>query len=119
MTTIVEMPLRFNTNIKKINDSREEFSREIKSSQFITFTVEYFADCFTNDPRQLKAVNVRLYQVAQIQRPHVNHYAFTWEDLPRKEDENWSEFQTKVDNHLKKFLFDLKGSTNAIEGKIL
>ncbi len=113
------MPLKFNTNIKKINDGREEFYREIKTSQFITFTVEFFADCFTNDPRQLKAVNVRIYQVAHSQRPHVNHYAFTWEDLHRNEDESWSEFRTKVDNHLKKFLLDLKETSNAIEGKIL
>ena len=119
MTTIVEMPLRFNTNVKKVNDRREEFYSEIKSSQFITFTVEYFADCFADDPRQLKAVNVRLYQVAQSQRPQVNHYAFTWEDVPRAEEENWSEFRSKVHRHLKKFLRDIKNTSNAIEGKML
>ncbi len=119
MTTIVEMPLKFNTNIKKVNDSREEFYRDIKTSQIITFTVEFFTDCFANDPKHLKAVNVRLYQVAQSQRPHVNHYAFTWEDLPRKEGENWLGFRAKVDRHLKKFLLDLKDTTNAIEGEIL
>ncbi|HUU76832.1 MAG TPA: hypothetical protein VMX55_00710 [candidate division Zixibacteria bacterium] len=119
MTTIVEMPLRYNIGIKRIMDSREEFYNKIKSSQFITYTLEYFADCFTDDPRLLKAVNVKVYNLAQSQRPDVNQFTFTWEDVPRKEEENWQEFRMKVDSQLKKFLNELNDSTNAIEGKIL
>ncbi|MFW9921843.1 MAG: hypothetical protein ACFFDW_00955 [Candidatus Thorarchaeota archaeon] len=118
MTTIVEVPLRLNENTKKVMDSREEFYSEIKESQFITYTREYFTDCFVDTPKLLKAVNVRLYVIHPDQRPRVNHYAFTWEDISQRDEENWLEFRQRVDSLLKKFLLDLQNNSNAIEGKL-
>ena len=119
MTTIVEMPLRYNTGVKKIADSREEFYRKIKSSQLITYTLEYFADCFIDSPRLLKAVNVKLYNLARSQRPDVSEFTFNWEDVSREEEEQWQSFRKKVHKHLKKFLKELKESSNAIDSALL
>ena len=118
MTTIVEMPLRLSEKTKRINDSRDEFYSEIRKSQIVTYTREFFADCFEDDPRFLKAINVRVYKLNPKQQPRMNNYAFTWEDIPRGEEELWKEYRLKVDNQLKKFLSDLEENCNIVEGSI-
>ncbi len=118
MTTIVEMPLRFNGAIKKIMDSRNEFKKRIKKSQIITYSIEYFSSCFLDDPRYMKAIHVRLYNLQQDQRPEINNYVISWEDTPRNDEEEWGTFQTRVNGQLEDFLFELKEHANVVEGSL-
>jgi len=116
VTTIVEMPIRLNSTIKKVIDRQEEFKRKISSSQIITYTLEYFANCFNDEPSLLKGINIRLYNLQLDQRPEINQYMITWEDFPKKDDETWNEFCLKVNQELTIFLDNLKQQSNAIEG---
>ncbi|MBK5112898.1 MAG: hypothetical protein KGD59_14420 [Candidatus Heimdallarchaeota archaeon] len=118
MTTIVEMPLRFDGQIKKIIDSRSEFKKKIKKSQIITYSVEFFSSCFLDDPRHMKGIHVRLYNLQQDQRPEINNYVISWEDIPRNDEEDWNNFQSKVNDQLEAFLFELKEHTNVVEGSL-
>lgn len=118
LTTIVEKPPRFSSSIKKIMDSREEFSKQIKNSKVITYSLEYFANCFADDPKHLKAIHVRLYNFHTNHRPEVNNYVISWEDILQDEEEKWNDFQSKVNNQLMEFLSDLKLQTNVIEGSL-
>ena len=99
-------------------DSRDEFYNEIKECQIVTYNKEFFADCFSDNPPMLKAVNVQLYHINQSQRPTLNEYSFTWEDVPRSDEEKWLDFCKRVNKHLKKFLKELLKNTNAYEGGI-
>jgi len=118
MTTIVEMPLRFDGTIKKIMDSRNEFKKRIKKSQIITYSIEYFSSCFLDDPRHMKAIHIRLYNLQQNQRPEINNYVISWEDTPRNEEEDWNAFQLRVNDQLEDFLFELKEHANVVEGSL-
>ena len=112
------MPLRFNGTIKKIMDSRNEFRRKIKKSQIITYSIEYFSSCFLNDPRYMKTIHVRLYNLQQDQRPEISNYLISWEDVPRNEEEDWYTFQSRVNIRLDDFLIELKEHSNVIEGTL-
>ena len=118
LTTVVEKSPRFSSSIKKIMDSRDEFSRHIKSSKIITYSLDYFASCFADDPRHLKAIHVRLYNFQKNRRPEVNNYLISWEDVPQDEEEQWLDFQSRVNGQLMEFLADLKQHANAIEGSL-
>ena len=119
MTTVVEMPLRTDEKTKRVNDGKDEFFAKIKKSQFVTYTREYFADCFLDDPRLVKAINFRLLNLKSGQRPAISNYTVSWEDIPREEEENWLGFQQKVNEQLKKFLVDLESKAKIVEGKYL
>ncbi|MHA1737446.1 MAG: hypothetical protein ACTSXA_11495 [Candidatus Heimdallarchaeota archaeon] len=119
MTTIVETPMKYKSNIKKISDSQEEFQSLIKSSKFITYTVENFADCFSDSPTLLKAIQVRLYQLPKNKRPIIDEYLISWEDLPRNDVESWDDFKRKVHLYLKDFIVKLNDNTNIIEGSMI
>ncbi|NHK33025.1 MAG: hypothetical protein FK730_16880 [Asgard group archaeon] len=118
MTSIVELPTRIKTNTKRVIDRRDEFLSKIQESQFITYSLEYFTSCFQTDQRNLKAVHVRLYNLHQDQRPQIDHYMISWEDVPNDEDDNWLDFQMKVNFQLKEFLSELKLNSNIVEGSL-
>jgi hypothetical protein len=105
-------------NIKKILDSRSEFKKKIKKSQIVTYSVEFFSSCFLDDPRYMKAIHVRLFNLQQDQRPDVNNYVISWEDIPRDDEEDWNAFQSKVNGQLEEFLLELKTQTNVVEGSL-
>lgn len=119
MTTIVETPMKYKSNIKKISDSQEEFQSLIKSSQFITYTVKYFADCFSDNPTLLKAIQVRLYKLPKNKRPIIDEYLISWEDLTQDDNESWEDFKRKVHLYLKDFLLKLNTNNNIIEGSLI
>jgi len=119
MTTIVETPMKYKSNIKKIMDSQEEFQSLIEQSHIITYTVEYFADCFSDKPTLLKAIQVRLFQLPKNKRPIIDEYLISWEDLTRNDKESWDEFKRKVHVHLKDFLLKLNDNTKIIEGSLI
>ncbi|MHA1124745.1 MAG: hypothetical protein ACTSO7_03975 [Candidatus Heimdallarchaeota archaeon] len=119
MTTIVETPMKYKSNIKKISDDQEEFQSLVKSSNIITYTVEYFADCFSDSPTLLKAIQVRLYNLPKNKRPVINEYLISWEDHTRNDGESWDDFKRKVQVYLKDFLLKLKNNTNIIEGSLI
>lgn len=118
MTSIVELPTRIKTNTKRVIDRRDEFLKKIQNSQLITYTLEYFTSCFQTDQKHLKAIQVRLYNLHQDQRPHIDHYMISWEDVPNDEGDNWLDFQVKVDFQLKEFLSELRLNSNIIEGSL-
>lgn len=118
MTTIVEMPLRFDSAIKKIMDSRDEFSKKIKKSQIITYSVEFFHSCFLDDPKHMKAIHVRLYNLQQDQHPEINNYMISWEDIPRNDEEDWTAFQSRINDQLVDFLSELNEHANVVEGSL-
>ncbi|NHJ40645.1 MAG: hypothetical protein FK731_11480 [Asgard group archaeon] len=118
MTSIVELPMRIKTNTKRVIDRRDEFLSKIQNSQLITYTLEYFTSCFQTDNRYLKAIHVRLYHLHQDQRPQIDNYMISWEDVPNDEGNNWSDFQVKVDFQLKEFLSELKLNSNIVEGSL-
>ena len=118
MTTIVELPSKFNTIVKKIIDRREEFKAQISKSQFITYTLDYFTDCFMDTPPLLKSIHIRLIHLKSNHRPIINQYLISWEDITQNEDETWKVFKQRVNKELREFLEDLKSNSNVIEGPI-
>lgn len=99
-------------------DSQNEFNKRIKKSQIITYSIEFFSSCFLDDPRHMKAIHVRLYTLQQDQRPEINNYVISWEDIPRSDEEDWNTFQSKVNDQLEEFLFELKEHSNVVEGSL-
>ncbi|MBN1330632.1 MAG: hypothetical protein JXA54_14255 [Candidatus Heimdallarchaeota archaeon] len=118
MTTVAEMPNRFSNSPKRVMDSRDEFLSKIRNSQIITYTLEYFTSCFINDPRFLKAIQVRIYNFMENKRPEITQYLISWEDVPQDEMEDWQKFQSKVDDQMQEFLSELKGYSNVMEGTL-
>ena len=115
MTTVIEIPNRLNNITKRIIDSQEEFNIKIKNSQIITYSIEYFANCFLDEPKHLKAVHIRLYNFKENQRPEINQYLISWEDIPQTDEETWNNFRFKVDKQLKDFLNEITTYSRALE----
>ncbi|HUT81159.1 MAG TPA: hypothetical protein VMZ29_08145 [Candidatus Bathyarchaeia archaeon] len=118
MTTIAEMPNRFSSSPKRVMDSRDEFLSKIRNSQIITYTLEYFTCCFLNDPRYLKAIQLRVYHLMENKRPEITQYLISWEDVPQNEVDDWLKFQSKVDAQMQEFLSELKGYSYVMEGTL-
>lgn len=117
MATLSRLSTCKNRKMKRIIDHPLEFQQEIRRSQIVSFTVEFFSDCFMDLARRLKAVHVHLLHPHQ--RPAISHYVRSWEEIPHESGEKWLDYQLKVDSYLKRFIHELQSNHNAIEGPLM
>ncbi|MBD3191921.1 MAG: hypothetical protein GF308_14835 [Candidatus Heimdallarchaeota archaeon] len=117
MATLTRLSTCKNRKMKRIIDYPEEFQQEICRSQIVSFTVEFFSDCFMDLSQRLKAVHVHLLN--PYQRPAISHYIRSWEEIPQEGSEKWVNYQLKVDKYLRQFIHELQSNYRAIEGPLM